>query len=364
MASSPAKQPTWFQKNNITANPTIVKLDKDGGAAFFVDHYTGRTITARVGLPAFLCSASSSAKPDNDKDNPPVLYGAWANWNVMLREIYDANATGDISDELLLGIQSWVAEFANIEGEFELAPPASELQRFNGPLSDSSWDQKFTPNANKAIDVQDDMAARALRQQLRKNSAKEKPPTLAQSISGMCDPNGVTVFDVAVFPANRGQYWVHRRPFDRTNEFEQRVCQDLGVRSLPGNHTSTSVCIAPDANTKKANRLLCKEEESKKEEKKAAAPTPPPSPAKPKPVLKKKEEQADDQPPQQSKKRSITFSRATDSVVPADLYKLPNKKQVQAAQKKPVRRPLPPSPKPMLTQDDLPWPSDIDSQED
>lgn len=372
MAEKSPRQPSWFQKNNITANPTIVKLDRDGASAFYIDHYTGRSITARVGLPGFLCGSASAAKPDADKDNPPILYGAWANWNIMLREIYDANLAGEVTDELLLGIQSWVAEFASIEGEFDLAPPASDLQRFGGSLSDSAWDERFVSNSKRAISVQDDLAARALRQQQRKESAKEKPPTVGQTIAGMCDPNGVTVFDVAVFPANRGQYWVRRRkPCASDNEFDRRVCDDLGVRALPGNHAAASVCISPDANTKKANRILCKESEEAKKKKeqerlavererleaeereRAAAEE---AEKKKKEELKSALKKGDSS---TAVKRSISFSRTTDSAVPADLYKLPNKRQM--LQKKPVRRAVAAAPP---TQDDMPWPSDVDSQAD
>lgn len=356
MTSAP-KQPSWFQKNNITANPPIVKLDREGRDAFFVDHYTGRTITSRVGIPAFLCSSSSAGKSDSCET---VLHGAWANWNIMLREIYDANALGEISDELLLGIQSWVAEYASIEGEFELAPPASELQRFGGPLSDSSWDGRFVANANKALSVQSDMAARAARQAERKASQKEKPPSLTETIRCLTVADCVTVFDVAVFPANRGQYWVHRRAFDQTNEFEQRVAQDLGVTHLPGQHTATSVVISPDCNTKKANKILGKDLPPAP----VAAPTPPPP--KPAPIKVSlaplpipKDQKAKDALPMANKKRSasVSWSQHGTEKVPEDLYKLP--------QKKPVRRTTKaPPPSPVADLDLFPWPTDIDSQAD
>lgn len=212
-------------------------------------------MTSRVGLPAFL--VSSKFELSGSEGGP--LFGAWCSWNVLLRELHDAVIADKITEEHFLAISSWVASHIEFEGEVTLPPQKSALSRFGGQLSDEEYDSAIGQVlVQKAITVDQDLFAREKAKNERKAKAGEKPPSLSESIRSMTDPEGVTFFNVATFPANRNQYWVARIPHDRLNPFYQRVAGDLGENSLPGSYTATSVVISPDENTKKANKLLGK----------------------------------------------------------------------------------------------------------
>jgi hypothetical protein len=136
------------------------------------------------------------------------MWGAFRDWNTLMRFVSDGVQDGEISHPHKDAIISWISFTTNNNTSIILPARREKLTRFGGALSDEEYNGQYTSFAVGAISVGEDMLMREIERETKKEKSANNPPSLGQAMKELMVPKQVTLFHVAaISPTN---FWLQR----------------------------------------------------------------------------------------------------------------------------------------------------------